>query len=276
MATHPNNNLAGTNEDSYESTEIRQGFVDAHCHCLPALDDGPPTNIEAFALARALVADGITTVIATPHQLGRFSDCNEASQIRQAVSDFNEQLNHNDIPLNIMPGGDVRVDERICQLIEQDKILTLADNRRYLLIELPHEIFIDIDSLLTDLASMGIQAIVSHPERHPILVRKPHVLSKWLDHSAHLQITAGSLLGNFGSNAKDAAWNYLNSGVVSIVATDAHNLRSRKPCMTETFLAISTQLGQNVAELLCIKNPARISNGQDIEVVSPHKQKVTW
>ena len=46
--------------------------VDAHCHCLPAIDDGPRTMADALELCRALAADGVTTVVATPHQLGAY------------------------------------------------------------------------------------------------------------------------------------------------------------------------------------------------------------
>ena len=47
-------------------------FVDMHCHCLPCLDDGPASADEAVALCGLLVADNVRTVVATPHQLGRF------------------------------------------------------------------------------------------------------------------------------------------------------------------------------------------------------------
>ncbi len=67
-----------------------QRYVDIHCHCLPAIDDGPETMADAIALCRALVADGISTVIATPHQLGRFSDCNHSDQVRHAVAALSE------------------------------------------------------------------------------------------------------------------------------------------------------------------------------------------
>ena len=86
--------------------------VDIHCHCLPNLDDGPATMLESLGLCRALVDEGITTVIATPHQLGRFSECNEAAQVREAVSILNSELNRNNIDLDVKAGADVRVDDR--------------------------------------------------------------------------------------------------------------------------------------------------------------------
>jgi protein-tyrosine phosphatase len=242
----------------------RKQYVDIHCHCLPGLDDGPAAMSDALALCRALVDEGITTVVATPHQLGRFSECNEAPQIREAVVALNEELKNNDIALRVKPGADVRVDERICKLLEEDKVLTLADGGKYILLELPHEVLIDIEPLLIDLASMGIQAILSHPERYPSLAKKPDILLKWLQCRAHLQMTAGSLLGDFGPAAQSFALHLLKSGCVSIVATDCHNLDGRKPCMRLAFEHISNELGERLAKLVCIENPFRVLNGQDM------------
>ena len=50
-----------------------EAFVDIHCHLLPGLDDGPSGRDEALAMAEMAVADGVGTIIATPHQLGNFT-----------------------------------------------------------------------------------------------------------------------------------------------------------------------------------------------------------
>ncbi len=242
----------------------RQQYVDIHCHCLPGVDDGPAAMDDALALCRDLVNDGIETVIATPHQLGRFNDLNSATKIREAVRLFNEELKSKDVPLTVLPGADVRVDERICQLLESDKILTLADSGRYILLELPHEIFIDIEPLLVDLSNLGIQVVVSHPERHLVLAKQLRILHKWLNYSACLQVTAGSLFGEFGSMAQKAAWNFLSSGWASLVATDSHNLKSRRPRMRDAFERIAFKLGKETARLVCIENPLRVIQNLDI------------
>lgn len=260
--------LFETKGSSVEMSD-RSLYVDIHCHCLAAVDDGPATMDEALALCRGLADDGIGVVVATPHQLGRYCDANEASQIRKAVSDLDERLRQNRIPLSVMPGGDVRVDERICQLLEQDKILTLADGGRYVLLELPHEVFIDIQPLIVQLASMGIEVIVSHPERHPVLARDFRVLLKWLERGVYLQVTAGSLLGEFGSAAQNAAWHFLASGWSSFVATDAHDLSGRAPRMNAAYKQISGRLGNALARLVCSENPLRVLEGRNIQTGFP-------
>jgi protein-tyrosine phosphatase len=246
----------------------REKYVDIHCHCLPGLDDGPATMSESLSLCRALVNENISTVVATPHQLGRFSECNDAAQVREAVSALNEELKTNDIVLAVMPGADVRVDERTCKLLEEDKVLTLADGGKYILLELPHEVFIDIEPLLDELASVGIQAIISHPERHSGLAKKPDILAKWLECPAYLQVTAGSLLGCFGSAAEKFGWGLLNSGWASLVATDCHDLDGRRPCMKAAFKRINDRLGKTFARLVCIENPLRVLKGQDMAAYS--------
>ncbi len=239
-------------------------YTDIHCHCLPAVDDGPATLDEAIALCEVLVEDGATTVIATPHQLGRFSDCNEAAQIRDSVCALNAELKNNNIPLTVAPGGDIRVDERICRLLDEDKILTLADGGKYILLELPHEILIDIEPLLIELSSVGIQPIISHPERHSILVKESRILLKWLEHPVLLQVTAGSLLGEFGPVAEGAAWHFLSSGWASLIATDSHDLDGRRPRMRGAFENICFKLGETTACSVCIENPLKVLRGQDV------------
>jgi protein-tyrosine phosphatase len=248
-------------------------FTDIHCHCLPGLDDGPGTMAEALALCRRLVAEGIETVVATPHQLGRFNGRNDAKKVRDVTLQLNAQLQRTGIQLSILPGGDVRVDERVCRLLQDDQILTLADAGKYILLELPYEIFIDIEPLLIELAAMKIKSIVSHPERHSMLRRQRQVILRWLDIGAYFQIDADSILGNFGQDVCEAAWHFLSSGWALLVATDAHNTSERKPCISDAFNLIRTGLGEDLASLVCIENPARIVNGRDIVRVNGKEEE---
>ena len=269
MIDFVNGKITNTDTDSsHRKEQTKEGFIDIHCHCLPGLDDGPATLNEALILCQQMSNDGITTAIATPHQLGRFEGLNKAVHVRDAVKNLNKLLTDRDIPINILPGGEVRVDQGLCHLLESDEILTLADGGRYLLLELPNEIFIDIEPLIQELASIGIQSIISHAERISQLIQQPKILNRWLEHSATLQITASSLTRGFGSEFQRNALQLLCSGSVSFIATDSHNTDYRKPKMRAAFGFISKNLGQNIAHLLCIENPSRVLDGRDILTVS--------
>jgi len=259
--------------DSHLKDHRWQRFTDIHCHCLPGIDDGPDTIAQAVGLCRMLAEEGFTTVVATPHQLGRFEGSNEAAMVRESVDDLNETLINGGIPINIIPGGEVRVDERICRLLESDRILTLADGGKYLLLELPYQVFIDIEPLLIELASMNIQPVIAHAELIAPLVARPEMVRKWLEYSTHLQITAASLVDHLGSEAQKAALNFIESGKATLVATDSHNTNIRRPRMRAAYELISTKFSEDLANLLCIENPSRIVNGQDILSVSLYEQQ---
>lgn len=243
------------------------GFTDIHCHCLPALDDGPTDMAGALALCEEMVRDGIRQVVATPHQLGRFDDRNGAGVVCRAVTELNGALDDAGIALTVLPGADVRLDERIPQLLESDAVLTVADAGHYLLLELPHEVFIDPRSLLSRLGEMGVTAVITHPERHGFLASNPAYVGHWLEYAPCLQITAGSFLGYFGRQSAEAAKVFLQMDLAVVVATDAHGTPDRAPCMTAAYQWLTMRFGQAVADTVCIQNPRRAVAGEPLAVM---------
>lgn len=239
-------------------------FVDIHCHCLPGLDDGPADRAEALALCQALAADHIGTVVATPHLLGRYDGLYDARGIRQAVADLSRLLTEEQIPLHVVPGADVRLDERISELLASDLILTVGDAGRHLMLELPHEVFIDPAALLAQLAETGPKVVITHPERHQFLAQRPQYVEQWVPYRPSLQITAASFLGAFGRLSEQAAWAFLEAPLPALVATDAHDLAGRAPRMTDAYRLLLRRLGQDAAHILCVENPRRLLAGQDL------------
>jgi hypothetical protein len=69
--------------------------VELHFHLLPGVDDGPRDAAEAVALARAAVADGTRTVVATPH--AGFVD---PATLRDRVASLR-------VPLDVRPGAEL-------------------------------------------------------------------------------------------------------------------------------------------------------------------------
>ncbi len=244
-----------------------EGFTDIHCHCLPALDDGPKDTAGSLSLCQEIVKDGIRQVVATPHQLGRFDGRYGADVICRAVAELNGVLGDSGIALTVLPGADVRLDERIPQLLQSGAVLTVADAGHYLLLELPHEVFIDPQSLLHRLREMGVTALITHPERHGFLASNPTYVRRWLEYAPCLQLTAGSFLGFFGRQSAEAAKMFLHMDLAVVVATDAHGTVDRVPCMTAAYQWLTRRFGQAVADTVCIQNPRRVLAGDELVVM---------
>jgi protein-tyrosine phosphatase len=241
--------------------------VDIHCHCLPGLDDGPATVAEAAGLCRSLAEDGVTTVVATPHQLGRYDRENSAPRIRQAIAELTSLLADQQIPLDLLPGGDIRVDERLEKLLDAGEVGTIADTGRYLLLELPHELFVDPTPEIEMLLGRNVQAIMTHPERYRYLHGSLSRPQEWVDAGAAIQVTAGSLLGDFGQRAYDHAWQLIRAGLVALVATDAHDTAQRPPRLTAAIELLSQQLGHEATRTIAVDNPLRVIEGAPLRTM---------
>lgn len=245
--------------------------IDMHCHCLPGVDDGAQNWAETEALCAALISEGFNAVVATPHQLGRFDGSVDASGIRRRVKELNQWLARQGWPLVILPGAEIRVDERVSELLEQDYLMTMADEKQVVLIELPFDMFIDIRPLLAHLASLNIRAIIAHPERNRELSIRPQRVLEWVEYDPALQVTASSLLGRFGSTVQKAGYALMDLPLLSLVATDAHDTDRRSPCFAEAFDWIAQFVGLSRAKQLFVDNAQGLIH--DLSVVEEGLRK---
>ena len=80
--------------------------ADLHFHLLPGIDDGPADLAESLALARAAVAEGTGTIVATPHV--RFDlGTTDAAEILHRVCELRALLSALSLPLEIHCGGEL-------------------------------------------------------------------------------------------------------------------------------------------------------------------------
>ncbi len=238
-------------------------LVDIHCHLLPAIDDGAANLDEALAMARMAVEDGIRTVIATPHQLGNFPE-NRGDDIRQRVFALQEQLHSRKIPLQLLAGADVRIEDGMAEVIRNGEVVTLADRRRHVLLELPHEFYFPLEPVLAQLARQKMAGILSHPERNRGILRQPALLGPLVEAGCLIQVTAGSLCGTFGRASEKLACQMVCDGLVHFVATDAHGIRVRRPRLGRAFQRVDKLVGREAAEVLFCHNPASVAEGRSV------------
>ena len=244
---------------------MHDGFVDIHCHLLPGIDDGSPDWETSLAMAQMAVADGTRTIIVTPHQLGNFSQ-NRGDPIRQLTLQLQELLRQHEIPLEIMPGADVRIEDIMIGLLDSGEVLSLGDRRRHVLLELPHELYFPLEGVLAELNRRGMAGILSHPERNHGILREPELLPTLVDAGCLMQVTAGSLMGTFGPHSQQLAEWMLGQGLVHFIATDAHGVKSRRPLMRRAFERVASLVDQETALDLCERNPALVERGDSVLV----------
>ncbi len=239
-------------------------MIDLHSHLLPGLDDGPRTLKEALRLCRMAVEDGITHAIVTPHiHPGRWD--NTRQDILKALPLLKRALADEGIPLHLGCAAEVRLTDQIMRQVTSGDIPFYGESDGYkiMLLEFPHGVIVPgSEKLVHWLMARGIRPLIAHPERNKEVMRNPGRLKPLIDAGCWLQVTAGSVVGGFGRRAGKIARALLTEDVVTVVASDAHNHRSRPPRLSHAFTAIANEFGQERALRLMRDTPRAITASQ--------------
>lgn len=235
-------------------------MIDLHCHLLPGIDDGPDTLTEALNLARAVVADGITHSVLTSHiDPDRYT--NQRSNLQVAAADFSQHLADAGIPLQVRLGGEARLCPELIDLLAANQVPFLGevDGWRILLLEFPHQMIpVGSGRFIYSLQKLKIRPLIAHPERNKAVMAQPDRIEEFTDAGCWLQLTAGSLCGRFGEVAQKVAFDLIETGYHCLAATDAHNLTSRAPLLSEGRDVLRARYGDDIARQMTLARPGQI------------------
>lgn len=235
-------------------------MIDLHCHYLPGIDDGAESMADSLSLARAAVLDGIMHAAMTPHiHPGRYE--NVRSSVVVATEQFRQALVQAGIPLQVYPAGEVRLSSDVIELLEQDELpfLGTLNGFRILLLEFPYgQIPLGTEKLAKWLLAQNIRPLIAHPERNKVIMKNVEAIAPYVDIGCLLQVTAASVLGDFGVPAKQSAALMLERGWVHVIGSDAHNLTHREPKMKPARQWLVDNFGAGIAAQLTRFNPAKI------------------
>ena len=228
---------------------------------VPGIDDGAPDLETSLAMARCAVEDGIEVVACTPHIFPGLYE-NTGPQIRAAIAALQAELDAQEIPLKLTTGADVQLCVDLVAGLRSGRILSLGDTR-YFLFEPPHHTApprIE-DTVFTAMAA-GYHPIITHPERLHWIESHYETMVRIAKAGAWMQLTCGSVTGRFGKRPLYWSERMLDEGLVHILATDAHNMRGRKPQMSPARDAVAQRLGEQAAIDMVITRPRAVLENQ--------------
>jgi protein-tyrosine phosphatase len=241
-------------------------MIDLHLHLLPGVDDGPASLDAALDLARACVASGVDTVVATPH----IDDWTRAllpdtAAVAACVAHLRDALAAAAIPLRVLAGGEAFLTPDLPRKVRAGATPTLAGTR-WLLVETPaHQAPIYLEQVLFELQAMGVTPLLAHPERYGWLHQNPALLAELVAKGVRAQVTAASLVGRHGTRQRALAETFVRRGFVQVVATDRHGADGRSS-LRDGYDAIVALVGEEHARYLVDTNPALILADKEIPV----------
>ena len=237
----------------------RLAMTDLHCHLLPGLDDGAKTPETAYEMARQAAAAGVRQIVCTPHcTTGDPGLWQRLARIEKAVEVLNYVFGQMQLPLTLHAGIELLCNDKLPETLVRREFLTLAGSR-YLMIEFPFDVPLSrIEWAANAVQQAGYIPVLAHPERYTAVWRNPDCLSVWFYAGYVIQLDKDSVLGRFGNHcARTAAW-ALRHGVAHVIASDAHDTRTRTMNLERVRQYVTQNYSPGYAELLVSRNPARI------------------
>ena len=208
---------------------MSRGFVDLHCHYVPAVDDGVRTLEEGLALLRELHAIGYATVAATPH-------------IRSGMFD--------NAP-----------DDHFWELWSARQSIPYSGDKA-LLLELPPErLPIGLPERCFRMRVQGVLPVIAHPERYAPLFDATDALAPLIEMGIPALLDLMSLEGKYGRKPRRAAERMLEEGAFAAACSDCHRPED-VPIVARAIERLRALVGAEEAEHLLGTAPTQILRGE--------------
>lgn len=235
-------------------------MIDIHSHILPEVDDGAKSWEIAEEMCRMAAADGIEHMVATPHANDRFRY--DRAYLQGILQELRDRVG---VSPKLSLGCDFHLSYDNLQdaLVHPEKYT--IEGTKYLLVELSnYSVPLQIGESYSQLGDKGIIPVITHPERNPILQQSRRRVLEWVEMGCVVQITANALTGSWGERAwRTAEW-LLEHDAVHVIATDAHDVKHRRPILSAARKEVAETCGTEVADALVDGNPRAIVNGQPL------------
>lgn len=238
-------------------------MIDLHTHILPGVDDGVKTMDDAVAFARVASADGVETIVATPHYRDGFF-LNPRPEVIAGVAALNARLRAERIPIDVLPGAEVHISADLVSRVKSGDAPTLADNGRTVLFELSMNQYpLDLETMVFQMRLAGLQVLFAHPERIRYFQDDISRYEAVIRLGAFGQLTTGSVTGIFGEDVVEFSEELARKRLVHVIASDAHNTRGRPPVLSSAMDRLGSWIGEDYAKRMTGEFPRAFIEGRD-------------
>jgi protein-tyrosine phosphatase len=198
-------------------------LIDLHCHILPGVDDGALDIRDSAGMARQAEADGIEAVCATPHI--RHDHDVRIEEIASRVEAVNRRLREEDVPVEVLKGGEVAETAAAGLSEEELSRVSLGDGRWILLEPAPGPLDDSLLRCVDHLAERGHRTLIAHPERH-LSADMFERIERLIEAGALVQATADFFLRERTATGMVAL---AEAGLVHVLSSDAHSSHGGRP-----------------------------------------------
>ncbi len=237
-------------------------MIDIHSHIIPNVDDGARSVEETFNILKEAQEAGFTDVILTSHFLLNYYETN-AQELIFWKEKLQEVLKKQGTKINLHSGMEIYITNQMEELLENKKILTLA-NSRYMLIELPLATNVKyFDYVVYYLEAKGIKPIIAHPERYKCVQKDPDIVEEYIEKGCLIQCNYGSIVNLYGREAEKTIKTILKRNQVHFLGSDVHRENGTYLIILDAIKKIRKIIGENKINELTTINPKKILQNEE-------------
>lgn len=240
-----------------------KNLIDIHAHILPGVDDGSDSLETSMRMLRCAAQDGISAIILTPHNKPERRHMQRGT-LTAGIKRLREKMSEEAVSLELYLGSELYYRSGILEELQNDTAGTMAGSR-YVLVEFnPMEDYDYIRNGIYSLQTGGYYPILAHAERYRNVCSAKYGIEDLIEMGCYIQANAGSIMGRSGSQAKRFTRKLLKQRQVHFVATDAHDLEKRPPCLSECAAYVRKKYGEDYSRELFCENPLYVIRDQEI------------
>ena len=250
-------------------------MIDFHTHIIPNIDDGSRSVEETFNLIKEAKEAGFEGIILTSHYIENYyeTDTPERDVWVKAISDT---LKTKGIETNLYIGNEIYISENIMNLLINRKASTI-NNTSYILFEMPLNAEpMNLYDVIYSLQENKLVPVLAHPERYSFVQKEPELIYDLIQKGVLMQANYGSILGQYGENAKMIVKKFLENDMIHFLGSDVHRQNSIYKKIPQALEEIRKIIGEEKLEKLTTTNPKLVLDNKKIDIEEPEEFSLTF
>ena len=254
-------------------------FVDLHSHLVPGVDDGAADVVESLTALRELYAEGVRTLVTTPHllvpRLATDGAIGRELDLQRRAFDRLMDVVSRQVELPVLGlGQEIWAPDAATLRRVVSRTDVGLDGSPAMLVEFGFELQGTHLDVVQAAVAAGRRIVIAHPERYTYLPgHEPlDLMRRWRDAGALLQVNAGSFSGYYRDHRPGSdtlAWAMVAEGMVDIIGTDHHGPRRVGVSPLEVFTALRARGEEAAAIRAMVERPAAVLRGESVEEPDP-------
>ena len=205
-------------------------MFDVHCHILPGIDDGSKNVAMSLEMIKRSAEQGVEGIVFTPHFYADLGSPETFLNKRaKALAELESQLDRLPMVPEYTVGSEVHYFRGISRMRELESFC--IGRSEYILIEMPFRDWQPymIEEIEEISQVTGLRVIIAHIERY--LDQDKRLVKRLIENPDLLiQCNAEFFIER---RTQNNAIKMLKKGVIDLIASDSHNLDTRRPNIAE-------------------------------------------